>query len=53
MNLLIFQIVKFQKFLELFNVENLLNYQNSKNFVFSKLFIIYVFWVFVELKKKI
>ena len=25
--------------------------QNSKNFEFSKLFIIYVFWVFVELKK--
>ena len=42
-NLLIFQIVKFKKFLNLFNFENLYNYENSKNFEFSRLFIIYVF----------
>ena len=48
-NLLIFQIVKFRKILELFNSENwqifnfwkYLNYKNFKNFEFSKLSYIY------------
>ena len=47
------KLFNFENLFGFSNFENLSNYQNSKNFEFSKLSYIYIFWVFVELKKNV